>query len=157
MGVFNFLWLIWENYHPLVPTKNNKPPWPPWLFIMNEPLYIFEKKNHFARLHFFLKNSNDICFCDGHSDRKYFSDRSSSRKTRCLYNSSEISKFWSQKQPASPIEVECKLHAKVSKCQLISEWNFGVFKSPQIPTKFLTDFCPCFIGQISGFFNLKCH
>ena len=45
---------------------------------------------------------NAICFSDGHSDRKYFSDRSSSRKTRCLYYSSEISKFWLE--PASPIE-----------------------------------------------------
>ncbi len=29
-----------------------------------------------------------------------------------------------------------------TKGQLISEWNFGVFKSPKKPTKFLTDFCP---------------
>ena len=28
-----------------------------------------------------------------------------------------------------------------SKSQLILEWNFGVFKSPKNPTKFLTDFC----------------
>ena len=30
----------------------------------------------------------------------------------------------------------------ITKGQLISEWNFGVFKSPKKPTKFLTDFCP---------------
>ena len=36
-----------------------------------------------------------------------------------------------------------------TKGQLISEWNFGVFKSPKKPTKFLTDFCPSFIGQKS--------
>ena len=35
------------------------------------------------------------------------------------------------------------------KGQLISVWIFGVFKSPQKPTKFLTDFCPSFIGQKS--------
>ena len=35
------------------------------------------------------------------------------------------------------------------KSQLISEWNFGVFKSPKNPTKFLTDFFPSFIGQKS--------
>ena len=34
------------------------------------------------------------------------------------------------------------------KGQLISEWNFGVFKSPKKPTKFLTDFCPSFIKFI---------
>ena len=34
-----------------------------------------------------------------------------------------------------------------SKGHLISEWNFGVFKSPQKPTKFLTDFCPSFIAS----------
>ena len=28
------------------------------------------------------------------------------------------------------------------KGQLISEWNFGVFKSPKKPTKFETNFCP---------------
>ena len=39
--------------------------------------------------------------------------------------------------------------AAASKGQLISEWNFGVFKSPQKLTKFLTDFCPSFIGQKS--------
>ena len=32
---------------------------------------------------------------------------------------------------------------------LILEWNFGVFKSPKKPTKFLTDFCSNFIGQKS--------
>ena len=32
-----------------------------------------------------------------------------------------------------------------AKGQLISEWNFGVFKSPKKSTKFLTDFCPSFI------------
>ena len=37
-----------------------------------------------------------------------------------------------------------------TKGQLISEWNFGVFKSPQKPTKYLPDFCPSFIGQKSG-------
>ena len=36
-----------------------------------------------------------------------------------------------------------------AKGQLISEWNFGVFKSPKKPSKFLTDFCPSFIGQKS--------
>ena len=35
------------------------------------------------------------------------------------------------------------------KGQLISEWNFGIFKSPKKPTKFLTDFCPSFIWQKS--------
>ena len=38
---------------------------------------------------------------------------------------------------------------KSTKGQLISEWNFGVFKSPKKPTKFLTDFCPSFMGQKS--------
>ena len=33
----------------------------------------------------------------------------------------------------------------VSKGQLISEWNFGVFKSSKKTTKFLTGFCPSFI------------
>ena len=33
------------------------------------------------------------------------------------------------------------------KGQLISEWNFGVFKSPKNATRILTDFCPSFIGQ----------
>ena len=37
----------------------------------------------------------------------------------------------------------------LSGLQLISEWNFGVFKSPKKPTKFLTDFCPSFIEQKS--------
>jgi hypothetical protein len=37
-----------------------------------------------------------------------------------------------------------------TKGQLISEWNFGVFKSPKKPTKFLTDFCPSFTGQKSA-------
>ena len=27
--VFNFLWLIWDNYLPKAPTKNNRPPWHP--------------------------------------------------------------------------------------------------------------------------------
>ena len=26
MEIFNFLWLIWDNYIPKAPTKNNKPP-----------------------------------------------------------------------------------------------------------------------------------
>ena len=39
-------------------------------------------------------------------------------------------------------------NSKISfKGQLISKWNCGVFKSPKKPTKFLTDFCPSFIGQ----------
>ena len=33
--------------------------------------------------------------------------------------------------------------------QLISESIFGVFKSPKKLTKYLTDFCPSFIGQKS--------
>ena len=33
------------------------------------------------------------------------------------------------------------------KGQLISESNFGVFKSPKKLTKFLTDFCPSFIAS----------
>ena len=36
-----------------------------------------------------------------------------------------------------------------TKGQLISEWNFGVFKSPKKPNKFLTDFCPMKLGQKS--------
>ena len=36
-----------------------------------------------------------------------------------------------------------------TKGQLISEWIFSIFKSPKKPTKFLTDFCPGFIGQKS--------
>ena len=36
-----------------------------------------------------------------------------------------------------------------TKVQLISEWNFGVFKSPKKATKYLTDFCPSFIGKKS--------
>ena len=35
------------------------------------------------------------------------------------------------------------------KGQLISEWNFCVFKSPKMATKFLTDFCLSFIEKIS--------
>ena len=37
----------------------------------------------------------------------------------------------------------------ITKGQLISEWIFGVFKSPKKPTKFLTDFCPMKLGQKS--------
>ena len=29
MEIFNFLWLIWDHYLTLAPTKNNRPPWPP--------------------------------------------------------------------------------------------------------------------------------
>ena len=36
-----------------------------------------------------------------------------------------------------------------AKGYLISEWNFGVFKSPKKPTKFITDLSPSFIGQKS--------
>ena len=36
-------------------------------------------------------------------------------------------------------------HLYIIKGQLISEWNFGVFNSPKMPTKFLTYFCPSFI------------
>ena len=41
-------------------------------------------------------------------------------------------------------------HSKyiLTKGQLISERNFGVFKSPKNPTKFLTDFCPSFKGYL---------
>ena len=28
MEIFNFLWLIWDNYTPKAPTKNNRLPWP---------------------------------------------------------------------------------------------------------------------------------
>ena len=35
------------------------------------------------------------------------------------------------------------------KGQLISEWIFGVFKSPKKPTKFYQDFCPMKLGQKS--------
>ena len=42
----------------------------------------------------------------------------------------------------------CNLPAK-NKGQLISELNFGVFKTPEKPTKFLTDFCPSFVVQKS--------
>ena len=42
------------------------------------------------------------------------------------------------------------------KGQLISEWNFGVFKNPKKPTKFLADFCPMFgqksLKNLVGFF-----
>ena len=33
----------------------------------------------------------------------------------------------------------------ILKGQFISEWNFGVLKSPKKATKFLTNFCPSFI------------
>ena len=36
-----------------------------------------------------------------------------------------------------------------AKGQLISEWIFGVSKSPKNPTKFLTDFFPMKVGQES--------
>ena len=37
------------------------------------------------------------------------------------------------------------------KGQLISEWTFGVFKSPQKPTKFMTDFWPsCLFGRFEN-------
>ena len=29
MEMFNFLWLIWDHYLPLTPTKNDWPPWHP--------------------------------------------------------------------------------------------------------------------------------
>ena len=38
---------------------------------------------------------------------------------------------------------------RATKGQLISEWSFGVFKSPKKPTKFLTDFCPMKLGHKS--------
>ena len=44
-----------------------------------------------------------------------------------------------------PTEVTFTIHIMI-KGQLISEWNFSVFKSPKKPTKFLTDFFPGFIG-----------
>ena len=40
------------------------------------------------------------------------------------------------------------------KGQLVSEWNFRVFKSPRKPTKFLTDFCPNFIEKQKSVKNL---
>ena len=36
-----------------------------------------------------------------------------------------------------------------TKGHLISEWNFCAFKSPKKSTNFLTDLCPCFMGQKS--------
>ena len=36
-----------------------------------------------------------------------------------------------------------------AKSQLISEWNFDIFKAPKKPTKFLIYFCPSFIVQKS--------
>ena len=36
-----------------------------------------------------------------------------------------------------------------AKGQIISEWNFGVFKSPKKSTQFKTDFCPMKVGQKS--------
>ena len=36
------------------------------------------------------------------------------------------------------------------KGQLISEWNFGAFKSPKKPTKFLADFCPSLVEMKSS-------
>ena len=44
---------------------------------------------------------------------------------------------------------EINISFKFTKGQLISKWNFGVFKSPKKPTKFLTDFCPLKLGQKS--------
>ena len=38
---------------------------------------------------------------------------------------------------------------RTTKGQLISEWSFGVFKSPKKPTKFLSDFCPMKQGHKS--------
>ena len=38
---------------------------------------------------------------------------------------------------------------RATKGQLISEWSFGVFKSPKKPTKFLSDFCPMKLGHKS--------
>ena len=38
---------------------------------------------------------------------------------------------------------------RATKGQLISEWSFGVFKSPKKPTKSLSDFCPMKLGHKS--------
>ena len=57
--------------------------------------------------------------------------------------------FWTQTPKSKPILPLLLLVQTPAKGQLISEWNFGVFKSAKKPTKFLTDFCPSFIGQKS--------
>ena len=44
----------------------------------------------------------------------------------------------------SPWDLVKFIDCETDKGQLISEWNFGVFKSPKKSTKFLTDFFPSF-------------
>ena len=49
----------------------------------------------------------------------------------------------------SPWDLVKFIDCETDKGQLISDWIFGVFKSPKKSTKFLTDFCPSIIEQKS--------
>ena len=58
-----------------------------------------------------------------------------------------LRQIWVQPEDVS---IKC---LEISKGQLISEWNFGEFKSSKKWTFFLRDFCPSLIGQKS--FKIK--
>ena len=51
MEMFNFLWLIWDHYLPLTPTKNDWPPWHPQGGVQIYP------KGKFTKVSFFLQCS----------------------------------------------------------------------------------------------------
>ena len=74
------------------------------------------------------------------------------RRYKCKFPTN-FSCQWARKKIklwATELDTDIRFPVNVQpKGQLISEWNFGVFKSPKKPTKFLTDFCPSFIGQKS--------
>ena len=58
----------------------------------------------------------------------------------CLaYNSQAVAPSSTSISKKMPNNLQIEL---IFKGQLISEWIFGVFKSPKKPTKFLTNFCP---------------
>ena len=46
MEMFNFLWLIWDYYLPLTPTKNDWPPWHPKDGVQIYPKGKFTTQNH---------------------------------------------------------------------------------------------------------------
>ena len=46
MEMFHFLWLIWDNYLPLTPTKNDWPFWYPQGGLQIYPKGKFTTQNH---------------------------------------------------------------------------------------------------------------
>jgi hypothetical protein len=46
MEMLNFLWLIWDHYLPLTPTKNEWPPWYPQGGVQIYPKGKFTTQNH---------------------------------------------------------------------------------------------------------------